>query len=262
MSKTNSLDVVVIGYQPGAETARMLADLHEYASSGFHLFYHDNTDNRKSLSAWWNDLANLGSSEFVAFLNPDVIPCPDWDQRMIAALIEHAAVGVVIPCPIGGAQCTYLDKTFTLHDPPTNEEMRALANWATEKGSGKQHLYDYGCERGPFFSAMLRREEFKQLNGFDERLPFYGQDHEIQDRLISKGRKCAQIRTCPFWNGNSIPTNKAIQQGIFDLGFEQRRMGTTLEKIRSGELPRWDKLSKQERSSIRFDPAFQMQNRL
>lgn len=252
------LDAVVVGYRPGWETARMLADLHECAESFFHLYYFDNTLNKRSLTACWNDLAREGHSEFVAFLNPDVIPCPSWDRRLTEALTEHPKVGVAIPCPLSSVSVTYLDKHFTIGDPPTRKDMINLSDWATEKGVGRQHLYDFGNERGHMFSAIFRRTDFDELRGFDERLPFYGQDHEIQDRLVARGFKCAQVRTCPFWNGKSIPTNIAIKEGTCDLSYEQGRMASVLLKIRNGQWPRWDTLTDGARASIRRDKAFQM----
>lgn len=250
---TDAIDVVVVGYRPGPETTRLLSFIPSLTKSPHTLHYADNTGNPKSLSAAWNDLAAQGSEPFIAFLNPDAFPCPGWDIKMSCILRKHAHVGAVVPKAVGAPSATIAGKEFPLSNPATPEELGAIAD-----SLDGDMLYDYGSECAPFFSVMLRRQDFEDLRGFDERLRFYGQDHDLQDRLRANGMKIVQGAGCPFTHANSASTKAAIHHGDIDIMEEYRHIGRTLVPIRTGAIPRWHDLGDAERAAVRSDPRFRM----
>ena len=129
---------------------------------------------------------------------------------------------------------------------------------AREKAAGTPILYDYGPECAPFFSVALRRSDFLELKGFDERLRFYGQDHDLQDRLRALGKKILRVVTCPFYHMDSVSTKRAIQNGDIDIMEEYRHIGRVLAPLRAGQLRRWHLLSQEERLAVRSDPQYRM----
>jgi hypothetical protein len=249
----DSVDVVVVGYRPGPETTRLLSFLPQLTRLPHKLHYCDNTGNPKSLSAAWNDLAAQGSAPFIAFLNSDAFPCPGWDLRMSSILQRHVRVGAVVPKAVGVPSARVSGREFPVSDPATPEQLEAIAN-----ALDGNLLYDYGHECAPFYSVMVRRLDFDALLGFDERLRFYGQDHDLQDRLRAKGMKIVQAAGCPFTHGNSAATKAAIQHGDIDIMEEYTHIGRILGPLRSGHIRRWHTLSDKERRAVRADPAYAM----
>lgn len=254
-----TLDIVIVGFRPGPETERLLGDLPVTTKSSYELHYFDNTGNPKSLSQAWNDLAFAGSAPYIAILNSDVIPSPAWDLRMIEAL-DDETIGSVMP---GAIPCVgkYLGVDVGFHMPPTREDMRHASDIAVEKSAGKPLIYDYGKEQGAYYSVMLRRADFELLKGFDERLRFYAQDHDFQDRLRMRGMKNIRLDSCPFFHGDSVATKKAIANGDIDIMAEYKTIGLIYYPIRDGQTPRWDALSDDDRKGVRADPIYRMSNR-
>lgn len=251
------VDIVIVGFRPGLETERLLEDIPATTWSPFRVYYFDNTGNPKSLSEAWNDLAFAGSAPYIAVLNSDVIPSPGWDVRMMQAL-GHEDIGAVMPHAIGCPNVVYLGKSITTSVPPTREDMERAASIAVDESNGKPIMMDFGGEHGPFYAVMLRRADFASLKGFDERLRFYAQDHDFQDRLRSRGMKNVRLENCPFFHGDSVSTKKAIEEGDIDIMEEYRTIGRHYGPIKAGAVPRWDALSDEERASIRRDPAYRM----
>lgn len=247
------VDVVVVGHRPGAETERVLADAVPLAGLAAKLRYFDNTGNPKNLSRAWNDLAREGRAPYIAFLNSDAVPCPGWAARLSAVLSVDSGAGAVFPQPLLPPKVRFLDREFSLSEPPTRAEMRALAAWASEKhpdlSPHKAHA------KAGLFSVMMRRTDFEALSGFDERLRFYGQDHDIQERLAERGLSTVRALACPFYPGRGAATRKAIDLKDIDINAEYEHCGKTLAALRSGKLNRWHLLSDAERAAVRKDPA-------
>ena len=250
------LDIVIVGFRPGPETHRLLEDIPLTTRSPYVLHYFDNTGNPKTLSQAWNDLSFEGLAPFIAVLNSDVIPSPGWDERMIQAL-DSEEIGSVMPNAIP-VQGQYMGLDFKFSSPPSREEMASAADHAAGVAKGEVILQDYGGENGPYFAVMLRRDDFMNLKGFDERLRFYAQDHDFQERLRLRGMKNVKLVNCPFYHGDSVATKKAIEEGDIDIMEEYRAIGRVFGPIRNGSVPRWDALSPEERAQVRQDPAYRM----
>lgn len=250
------LDIVVVAYRPGEETRRLLAELPRFTKAPYELHYFDNTGNPKNLSAAWNDLAAAGSAPFIVFLNPDISLSPEWDERLTKFLELHPEVGVVLPDPVGhppfksvsGRTCP-----IAYRFPPSEEDMIALGQWAkTQEG-----FYAFTeNDPAPFFAAMMRRKTFEALFGFDERLRFYGQDHDVQHRLRIRGLQTVRVYSCLLYNQVSVPTKKAIEHGDIDINEEYRHIGRVLPYVKDGSLAAWDRLTPKERGLIRQDPRY------
>jgi hypothetical protein len=251
------LDIIVVGYRPGPETWRLLEELPGVTRSAYVLHYFDNTGNPKNLSEAWNDLCFEGKAPYIAVLNSDALPSVGWDAILINAL-EDPTIGSVNPEAVPAPSGTYFGLDYHIGMPPSRDELEALAATAWKATEGKPVLYDYGSENAPYFAVMFRRRDFEELCGFDERLRFYAQDHDFQDRLRQKGQKITKATNCPFYHGDSVSTKKAIESGDIDIMEEYKAIGRVYYPIRSGAVPRWHTLSAAERAAVRADPAFRM----
>jgi len=253
----SAVDVAVVGYRPGPETARLLAEVNAITRRPHTVNYFDNTGNPKNLSAAWNDLARQGSGTFIAFLNPDIVISPGWDDRMAACLEGHPEVGAVLPSGVGGNGVFRLVNGVTYpgrySNPPTPDEMGAMAAWSADKAG---HYVFSATDPAPFWAVMMRRADWEALKGFDERLRFYGQDHDMQHRLRRRGLQTVMLLSCPVFNYGSLPTRRAREAGDFDVNEEYHANGRVYPLLRDGRLPLWENLSDAERAAVRGNPAY------
>lgn len=255
-------DVVVVGHRPGAETRRLLEDLDVSTTPPFKVHYFDNTGNPKNLSQAWNDLASAGDCDFIAFLNSDVVVPPCWNEDLVDQLQRRPYVGAVLPAPIG-QNVSIAGKRYEgmIGHPPSRDEMASVRRWAHAEfcdqivGFSKK-------ERAAFFAVMVKRTTFAAFKGFDERLRFYGQDHDFQDRLRLLGLSTVRVLSCPVLHWGSTATKEAAQRGDIDLQAEYIYFGPILKAIRTGHLKRWDELSDAERLKTKSDPSLRIPCRI
>lgn len=253
----SSVDVVVVGYRPGDETARLLREIPVLTKRPHKLHYFDNTGNPKNLSAAWNDLGRAGSAPFIAFLNPDIAISPEWDERMASCLESHPEAGAVLPSGVGGnGVFRLLNKAVypgRYGCPPSPEDMRALGAWAAQQSG----LYAFSAtDPAPFWAVMMRRCDWESLKGFDERLRFYGQDHDMQHRLRKRGLSTVMTFSCAVYNFGSLPTKRAMQFGDVNVNEEYHANGRVLPLLQDGRLAHWDTLTDGQRASVRGDPRY------
>lgn len=253
---TLGIDVVIVSHRPGRETARVIEDAHALAGCDVSVNHIDNTGNPLNLSQAWNDGAAQGQHEFVAFLNNDTIPCPEWGTRMIRVLERHDSVGAIVPYPVLGPKTLFLGREFVVTEPPSREIMAALAERASEEYRDDAPVKKYGAGHPGFFAVMFRRELFETLKGFDERFRFYGQDREICDRLRLFGKVPALATACPFYGGRSIATQRAIGAKDINIKEEYAFCSLMTRLMHNGEIPRWHTMSEEERRAVREDPRY------
>jgi N-acetylglucosaminyl-diphospho-decaprenol L-rhamnosyltransferase len=162
-----------------------------------------------------NQAAKLAETPWIALLNPDAIPAPDWLAQLHAATDAHPEYAV-----FGSTQ-------RQLHDPH-------LAD-----GFGDQVCYGipfrsyYGArmdalptaDREVFSpcgaSALYRRDVFLQLGGFDARFFCYCEDVELGFRLQAAGYRCLQLRHALVNHAGSALTGKRSDFSTYH-GFRNR----------------------------------------
>lgn len=234
------VDILLVGYRSEAFLPRLREDIK--AMTGPHtLHYWDNNGNTKTLSQAWNDLAELGSRQFIAVMNPDIALCPGWDARLIEALESDPTIGIATPDPFGSSP--------TADPMPSREQMVQLA-------AEYRPIKRITTKEVQFYLPVMRRTTFEMVCGFDERMRFYMQDSDIIKRLEEKGLRSVRVHSCPVWHQGSASTAVALERKELDQSVEYNHSFSVWREVREGRWKPWHELTDTERRTIRTDPRF------
>jgi hypothetical protein len=258
VSEHFSLDVVVVTYKCPEDVDALKRDLPVMTKMPYELHLHDNSSNGNTLTQLWNSLARRGDGGFIAFLNTDIRISPCWDSRLADALIAHPELGAVMPRPVGHDWPNSADPSkpafplsMSIIPAPSPEAMTTIAAGVESDNS----LHPFPNCNAAFFAVMVRRKDWEALNGFDERLRFYGQDHDFQRRLRKRFNMItAKVNNSAVWHRCA----GSVRQGAGHVNFnaEMHHCGKTAGGIVCGALKEWDLLSDEERVKIGKDPLY------
>ncbi len=120
--------------------------------------------------------------QFVALLNPDAFPEPDWLAEMLATQARTGAVSV------GAVQVSEADEAIL----DGAGDVMSITGIAWRGGVGHR-LADHALADGRIFSpcgaaALYQRDVFLEMGGFDERYFCYFEDVDLGFRLWLAGR--------------------------------------------------------------------------
>jgi len=125
--------------------------------------------------------------EFVALLNPDAFPEPQWLETLLGAAAAHPE------CAVFGSRLMLADDDGTLDGTGDQYHVSGTA-WRRDQGASAQ------IERpeGEIFSAcaaaaLYRREAFLAAGGFDETFFCYYEDTDLAFRLRLAGHRCLYV---------------------------------------------------------------------
>jgi GT2 family glycosyltransferase len=127
-------------------------------------------------------------TEFVALLNPDANPEPEWLARLVAAAAEHSDVVAF------GSRQMMRSPDATIDGLGDVYHVSGLT-W--RRGFGRQ-LDGGDLESRDVFSAcgaavLYRREDFLRAGGFDEGYFCYCEDVDLGFRLLLAGKRCRYV---------------------------------------------------------------------
>lgn len=143
-------------------------------------FFNENTGSAKGHNLLGEDCG----SEYMLIMNPDVIVCPKFFQKLIAPFINNTDKSIGI---------TEARQTPIEHPKCYNRETLET-EWATT-----------AC-------ALFRTEDFKRLNGFDSKTFFlYCDDVDFSWRMRLLGKKILYIPDCPVFHSKTLSENGAWQ---------------------------------------------------
>jgi GT2 family glycosyltransferase len=135
-----------------------------------------------------NRLVERAQSEFVALLNPDAFPEPDWLERLLraaAAYPEAAAFG-----------STQIMANDEMRWDGLGDCLHVLGpSWRGGHGAARDGL---PAREGESFSvcaaaALYRRDAWRAIGGFDESFFCFAEDLDLGFRLRLAGWRCVQI---------------------------------------------------------------------
>jgi GT2 family glycosyltransferase len=148
------------------------------------------SDRNLGFAAGVNLLARQGSAEYLFLLNPDAEVEPHCLERLMEKITSGPNIGI---CE---ARQVPREHPKTV-DPATGE-----TSWC----SGA--------------AALIRREAFEELGGFDERLYFmYCEDVDLSWKLWLHGWKCIYVPSAVVrhWTQDLTPGKKRMQENYFSF---------------------------------------------
>ncbi|MGE0096077.1 MAG: glycosyltransferase [Alphaproteobacteria bacterium] len=207
-----AVSVVIVNYNAGHHLTRCLAALQGQTTGNFEVFVIDNASTDGSFSRavevvrdvrmrYFGLPANLGfamannmaaviaRAPWLATLNPDAFPEPDWLASLLAATQRHPNIPMFgstqlsdeDPARIDGAGDRYLFCGFP---------------WRGGYGQSAQCIPPEGQTFGPCAAAALYKlDEFRALGGFDERYFCYVEDVDLAYRWRLSGGSTVQVPT-------------------------------------------------------------------
>jgi len=208
------LDIFIVAYYAKAALSDTLQSIALWTSPSYRLSVYDNSVKNFPLSWLWNRFIEQSSRPFVALLNPDIVLSDGWASEAVACMTAHADCGVVAPV----TNSAFHSKKFG-----------GIADLAFSPMDGKSIAEELSRNPMPRFSIfkefqavpghcfIIRREAWKKVSGFDEKIPFAGNDYDFSDRLIKASMSvgvCLKAACYHKWN-QSIKEGTAL--GTFDV---------------------------------------------
>lgn len=145
-----------------------------------------------------NRAATLARGTWLALLNPDAVPAPDWLERLLAATRRHADVDAFASLQLDAADPTRLDGAGDV-----------LSAWGIPwRGGFGQRLRPLGeaeCFAACAAAALYRTERFRTLDGFAEAFFCFCEDVDFGFRLRLAGGKTLLVpdAVVRHWGGAS-----------------------------------------------------------
>jgi GT2 family glycosyltransferase len=204
------VDVVIVNYNAGAWLARTVAALQAQTFTDFRTIIVDNGSTDRSLDdlpagpvpvdiiragknlgfAAGNNLAIRGHvrAEWLALLNPDAFPHPDWLERFLAAARAHPEFAFFGCRMLDAASPTHLDGVGDVY------HVSGL-HWRDGHSCPNSHRYDAPEEIfAPCAAAALyRTRDVVEAGGFDEDFFCYAEDVDLGFRLRMFGHRCLYV---------------------------------------------------------------------
>jgi GT2 family glycosyltransferase len=136
-----------------------------------------------------NNLAiKMCDTEFVALLNPDAFPQPDWLEKLLAAAERHPEVAAFGSRQMIDGQPGIVDGTGDVYH---------VSGLSWRAGHGRPLRDEDFVEREIFSpcaaAALYRRTALLEVGGFDEDFFCYFEDVDLGFRLRLAGYKCLHV---------------------------------------------------------------------
>ncbi|GAB4521606.1 MAG: glycosyltransferase family 2 protein [Amphiplicatus sp.] len=198
--------VLIVNYNSGDRLAKCLAHLARQTRRDFETIVIDNQSADGSQEAaqragvalieaganlGFAAANNLGAKraggEWLAFLNPDAYPAPDWFEKLMEGAARYPWADAFGSTQLDAADPGRIDgagDVFHVLGVP----YRGHFGWRVETLPP-----DGECFAPCAAAAMYRRARFEELGGFDESFFCYGEDVDLGFRLRLAGGRCVQL---------------------------------------------------------------------
>jgi len=154
--------------------------------------------------------ARMAKGKWLALLNADAFPEPDWLEKLIKAADENPEYSFFSSRQIQANDPEYLDGA--------GDEYH-ISGLAWRRGYNHK-ASDYGHEQKEVFSAcaaaaLISRELFLEMGGFDENFFSYFEDVDLGFRLRLLGRKCLYVPDAVVHHVGSASTGKRSDFSVY-----------------------------------------------
>lgn len=224
------VSVIIVNYNSGDRLGRCLASLRGQTFRDFETIVIDNASHDHSLAAaraiapdalFLDAGANLGFAgannraaaqargEWLAFLNPDAYPAPDWLDRLIAASGRHPGVDAFGSTQLNDSDPTRLDGAGDAYHV-FGIAYRGHFGWPAISLPAEGE-----CFAPCAAAALYRTAAFQALGGFDERFFCYCEDVDLGFRLRLAGGRAIQVRDAIVRHEGSGVTGRYSEFSVY-----------------------------------------------
>lgn len=156
-----------------------------------------------------NRAAAEARAPWLALLNPDAFPEPDWLEKLLAAAAAHEGAGTVGSLQKSADEPGLLDGTGDCYH-------FAGVAWRGLYGRPEAEAPPTGEVFGPCAAAALyRRDVFQALGGFDEDFFCYHEDVDLAFRFRLAGWRCVQSAEAKVAHVGSASTGRHSEFAVF-----------------------------------------------
>jgi hypothetical protein len=209
-----TIDILVIAYHAKADLAETLSSVARTTSPGYRLTVYDNAVHNYPLSWLWNRFFEASGRPLVCVLNPDVVLFPGWDTELKECMRVNADCAAASPISNHKPH----DEAFGNQVPsilPGDAEA-SLPAILKERFKDRRFVPSSDHRMAPGHCCVVRKDMWRRICGFNEQVPFAGNDYDFNLRLVKAGQKlyvCTHVPVFHKWN-KSI--NEGIAMGTFD----------------------------------------------
>ena len=129
--------------------------------------------------------AAVSDCDWLAFLNPDAFPEPEWLERLMRAVVEHPAIAMFASELRLASDPSKLDGAGDAYHVSGLPWRIAHGERAPTDHPGPQEVFA-PCGA----AALVRRDTFNQVQGFDPSFFCYLEDIDLAFRLRLLGHRC------------------------------------------------------------------------
>ena len=202
--------VVIVNYNAGGMLARAVDAMKRQTFSDYRLVVVDNASSDDSITrmnganpgvevllagsnlgfAAANNLAvrSFPGSRWIALLNPDAFPEPDWLQNLVDAARNHSDVAAFASRTVDASDGELLDGAGDAYHISGRYWRRGYRCSASKYYREPEEIFS-ACAA----AALYARTAWQQVGGLDEDFFCYGEDVDLGFRLQLAGYKCMYI---------------------------------------------------------------------
>jgi GT2 family glycosyltransferase len=245
-----SIAVLIVNYNAGVYLGRCLEGLSRQTVRDFRAVVVDNASTDGSVQDLESRFANVklvragrnlgfaagnnlalrhaGGAEWIALLNPDAFPEPDWLERMVLAAFAYPQ------CSFFGCRMLLADRPELLDGTGDVYHASGVA-WRRDHGvAAARGASEAGEIFGPCAAAALySRAALEEVGAFDESYFCYHEDVDLAFRLRLRGHRCRYVPEAIVHHVGSGITGRRSE---FSTYHGQRNMVWTYVKDMPGAL--------------------------
>ncbi len=215
---SSDVDVIIVNYNAGSMLRDCVAALMRQSFRNFRVILVDNGSRDGSIealpalderfetlllgeNAGFAKANNIGAAHgnapWIATLNPDAYPEPDWLDNLLQAVRSHPAIVMAGSTQVDANQRHLLDGAGDIY-APSGFAWRGMWHHPLERAPGTGEVF------GPCAAAALyRRDAFEAAGGFDEDFFCYHEDVDLAFRLRLAGGRAVQVREAVVYHEGS-----------------------------------------------------------
>jgi len=154
--------------------------------------------------------ARLARGKWLALLNADAFPQPEWLENLLAATRENPEYTVFTSQQIQFHASNFLDGTGDSYHVSGLAWRRYYNRPVQEYGSQTEEVFS-ACPA----AALYLRDDFLQAGGFDEDYFSYFEDVDLGFRLRLAGKKCLYVPDAVVHHVGSASTGKRSDFSVY-----------------------------------------------